>query len=740
MRSILPLFLLALTAVPVVAQGRKVQGPPPPRTVLPQDYPYQKQLRTFMGTLTEKDFTHGVKGALTHQPSSTDPDYQYRNYLLTLMGQPLVGTKRGVPAVNAPAALFVLSALEQPDGVHVPPVFPEPLTTFANWNYPGNPFYQNRALKLRAFVTAAVHLMMLDDLLENHPEASGSRSDWLGSQLVLMAQPYPGFKDQLPAEVQKAYAAGLRRMGQRILDWGPEGEEPNLEIVGALGLWYVSQAVQDPAFTKEAEAYARALCTDPRYFHPAGFFLDQRGMDIGYQGMTNFFSTGLALASDWPFARDAVRRCYRLKAHLVFPEPDDKYVGPSHFNSRTSSDAWGDQWEWGIARDSVAALVTEEAAFMTKFPNPEELAKAADARASAFNQQIGENPPTGKGGFMKNEDIRSGPWKWRLWQSFNFPATVNFGYEHFPAGSYARAAKLRETNSPWLRSPYLRDETFVRNFDNAFFSTRQKTYAALVHSGPVGQLSLDNGTYKFPGALGFGGGQLSAFWTPATGAVVLGRRGGNSWEKVFDVLDDWRQWPLHAVTGSKYDGKVFTSARICQPHVSVDPKDEATVLVSGVMPVEHLGQGKVLEGRIQLARKFHLGADRVAIETRVQSTGQDKLAELYETIPVFLSDASRQAKTVTTTIELQAKGQWAPATEDYQEQVTAVKLTRFSGAVRITFERPQRVKLSPAVWTDPFLSRAQCRNLMIDLLDGATAPLVWKGEKVIQYRLEAIAP
>jgi hypothetical protein len=212
MRPILALFLVVLTNVPAFAGGRKVQGPPPPRTTLPQDHAYQKQLRTFMGTLTEKDFTHGVKGALTHTPSNTDPDYQYRNYLLTLMNQPLVGTKRGVPAINAPAVLFVLANLEHPEGVRIPPVWPGPLTSFANWSYPGNPFLHNRALKLRAFVTAAVHMMMLDDLLEHHPETSGCRSDWLGSQLILMGQPYPGFKDVLPAEVQKAYEAGLRRM------------------------------------------------------------------------------------------------------------------------------------------------------------------------------------------------------------------------------------------------------------------------------------------------------------------------------------------------------------------------------------------------------------------------------------------------------------------------------------------------------------------------------------------------
>ena len=111
---------------------------------------------------------------------------------------------------------------------------------------------------------------------------------------------------------------------------------------------------------------------------------------------------------------------------------------------------------------------------------------------------------------------------------------------------------------------------------------------------------------------------------------------------------------------------------------------------------------------------------------------------MYETIPIFLKEAGRQPKAVATTIELQAKGKWSPATEDYQDQVTAVKLTRFTGSVRITFDRPQRVKLAPAVWSDRYLSKAQCRNLMIDLLDGAAEPVVWRGEKAVSYQIEAI--
>ncbi|MBI2808783.1 MAG: hypothetical protein HYX68_27660 [Planctomycetes bacterium] len=728
-------FTFIAIAADVHSGARKLTGPPGMRTKLPDEHPYQKTLRTFLGTLTEKDFTHGVQGKLTTPASDGDAEYLYRTHLLTMMPQPLVGTKRGAPAVNAPASLFVLANIERPEGVMVPPVWPEPLVTFANWKYSGNVYYHNRALKLRAFVTSTIHMTMMDDQLDHHPERGGARADWFSNQLVIAAQPYPGFKDVLPIEVRKAYETGLRRMGQRVLDWGPVGEEPNLDMIAAVGLWHVGNAINDPTFAKNAESYARRLFTEPR-FHPAGFWRDNRGIDMGYQGTTNFVAVWAALASNWPFAREAVDKSYRLRAHLCLPEPDGKlFVGPSHFNSRTSSDAWGDQWEWSGARDQFASLVTDEAIYLAKLPALDDLKNAPAKRAAAFNGQIAENPVNGKGGFLKNDELRSHPWKWRLWHSFNFPAAVNAGYEFYPNKSHARHAKFVRENSPWLKSPFLRDESFVRDFARAFTVARFPKHAVIVHSGPVGIPDQEDGTFKFAGPLGFGGGQLSAYWTPATGSVILGRRAGNTWSKTFDKLEEWRTWPIHAVSGCNLAGKVFTSARIREPDVVSNLKDNlGAVKVSGMIPVEQLGQAKVLQGRIGYQRTFQIDADKVRIETRIAAAGQDKVAECYETIPIFLHEAQRQAKAAPTAIAFQVNGQWLPATSEYRDKVTAVKLKRFQGEVRITFDQPQRVKLSPADWTDTFLSRARCRNLMIDLLEGA-GPAVLKGEKVLRYQI-----
>lgn len=706
-RAVLWIGLLSL--IPVGAHGVE----------LPRKHPYQRMLRKFMATLKEKDFEHGVTALITACPSSQDIDYQYRACMMTLMQQPLIGHKRGTPAVNVPARRFVLSSIECPKAVMVPPVWPETLVAFVEWDYPGNLYRNNRALKLRAFVTASVNMMMLDAHLDVTP--SLHRADWLGYPLVSFGASYPGFKDLLPPEVQKACLAGLRRRAEMIMALPVHGEEPNLDMTVPVGLWYVSQALQDPAFTKAAEAYAKRILTAPKYFHPAGYFVERGGCDLGFQGMSNWFAIWLALASDWDFAKDAVARTQRLRAYVSLPEPDGTWTRPTEFITRLGTPAWDDQWHWDGARNHAAAMVTDESAYLITMPSAEELTGAAARRSGEFAFQIHQNVRVrekGKLRFLKNEELKGHPWRFLRFPTWNFPATVNPGYEFYKKGAYAHHVALEKAKSPWLVSPFLRPGTFVRDFAQAFLVAREPTFSVILHTGPVGSQRPEDGLFQFKSPLGFGGGQLSAFWTPETGCILLGRRGGMNWDNAFDKVEDWRVWPIHAVSGCTAAGKVFTSARILRPAVDSDVKaDTATVKVSGVIPADQLAQGKVLEGRIDYTRTFRLNRNALHVQTVVKADGKDKIAELYETLPVFHREGNgQQGKDLATKIEFEVGGKWVPATPEFQAGVTAIQLTRFKGAVRITFDQSRRVKLAPAEWKGEFITRAGCRTILIDLL------------------------
>src|SRR6185436_16772070 len=107
--------------------------------------------------------------------------------------------------------------------------------------------------------------------------------------------------------------------------------------------------------------------------------------------------------------------------------------------------------------------------------------------------------------------------------------------------------------------------------------------------------------------MGLSGGQLSAFWTPAAGSVLLGQRGGMTYEKSLDLVQEWRTWPIHAVSGATADGVFFTSARIQKPDVSIDVKgNKASVKVAGTIPASVVGQDKSIIGKYEYARIFNL--------------------------------------------------------------------------------------------------------------------------------------
>jgi hypothetical protein len=221
-----------------------------------------------------------------------------------------------------------------------------------------------------------------------------------------------------------------------------------------------------------------------------------------------------------------------------------------------------------------------------------------------------------------------------------------------------------------------------------------------------------------------------------------------TYDKSIDLLDAWRTWPIHAVMGCTAGGKVFTSARNANPDAAVDIKGhEASLEVNGPLVAmkllknddaerhrDHLYDDP-LDGQVRYRRTFNLDGNGIRVETTVSGDGKDAITELYESLPVYLRDTDKQGSAQPTVIEFQAGGAWKPATADYAEGVTAVKLTRFGGAVRIAFDRPQRVKLSPSDWQDEFLTRATSRNVVVDLLGSAKA---LTDPVSVAYRIEPV--
>lgn len=647
-----------------------------PLEQLPQEHAYQRALRDYLASLTEKDLTVELKKC-TVAPPSGDLEEQYRLWLLTL----------NLPTVDPaamPASAFTLKSLESRKGLLLPsaPHTCQMLAWLAKWDYPGSPYHNSVALKRRAFVLAAVDLMMLDYLHEHGPKGY-DRSDFLGGNLIWLGYTFKAVKDVLPPAARGAMEEGLKRLVLRLDRWGPTGRMTDMDLFAPVGLWYLSQSLDDADVKRIAESYSRRLFIEERFFHPAGYFVDVGCFDTSYNGISLYFASWAALASDWKFAREAVDKAYRLRAHLSLPDPDGVAFGPSQMSSRTSADSPHDQWNFPL-RSPAAAMVTDEAIHLAPLPKPEVMKTATQRVVDHLDRQLESIRPSG-----------AQPWREGHWSG-----AMNFAYEHYKKGTYARRLQLEKEGSPLLKPLFARKETFIRQFADCFVIARFDGYSAVVHTGPV---------RGWP--YGFGGGTLSGFWTPETGSVLLGRRRGMQ-GPVKDSREDWRSWPVHAISGTLADGSVVSSADVPKPKVSAQVKgDRGEVRVEAAIPIPKVQDGLAYE------RRFVLEPKAMTVQSSVRLTDAVKLGELHETIPLFLNDGTRVAETKAR-IQWQVGERWLDAEPRSQADVKAVRVDRYGGKVLITFDRPRRVQLSPREWVDGFQSRATCRTVLIDLLDG----------------------
>ena len=739
---VLMCFLVMMCAMAGPAMAQK--GPETELTQLPQDHAYQRVLRTYMATLTEADFDHGVDDIIPiDAKTSDDGEYLYRQYILTMMHQPLVGTKRGTPAITTPPKLYMLNQLESSKGVIPPHVWPETLIPFVEWDYPGNHYRNSRALKLRAFMGAGINMMMFQQFAESNDNKDPApiRPDWHGYNAVFWAAAYPGFKDVLPEAVQQAYEAGMKMAGERMLSWGVRGESGEHDLMMPVSLIYIAQAIDDSEFTAAVKARTKLMFTDRTYFNSAGYWVERGGIDTGFGGTATLFAVWASLMTDWDFTKDTVARIYRLRSHLILPDPDGYDTGPSHFNGRLGSPASQDQFAFDGARDMAASMITDEAANAVSTVSPEALHNAPGRNAHDFNEHIGENPRDRTGHHLTDDEIQNvWPWKLRMWMTYNFPVSVNAAYSFYKKGAYAHRHAMEQANSPMMKSPYLRGENFVREFGDEFVTTRQTGYAAIMHVGEIGTQHADEKMAQFKGPMGLSGGELSAFWTPKTGSVLLGLRRGMSYDKSFDQISEWRTWPIHAVSGATTAGVFFTSARIQNPQRNIETTGlHSEVTAAGTIPGSVVGQDGAIAGSYAYDRKMNIDAKGIAVTTTIHGDGKDQIAELYETLPVYLRESRRQPETAITQIAFQKAGQWSPASDAYVADVTAVKLTRYDGAVLITFARPRRVKLSPAAWTDGWFTEAMSRTVLVDLMETGDKPATLKAARSVSYRIEPAA-
>ena len=253
---------------------------------------------------------------------------------------------------------------------------------------------------------------------------------------------------------------------------------------------------------------------------------------------------------------------------------------------------------------------------------------------------------------------------------------------------------LGATQPAQMKPPFERSTDFIQKHGDVFLAAKVGGYGAIIHTGRLSWWSSNSGSLA-----GYSGGALSAFWTPETGSVVLGKARGFA-SKTKDTWTDWQLWPTHHIAGVDSAGAAFSSGRqksVTRRHdVSAT---EATVDCSGSLADGAADPNDALtDGTVDYSRKFEVKSSGLKITSTVTSTGTDQAAELYEIIPIFHGDTKAQAATIqdaTPSISLKIDGSWVSPKTSLQTGVTAIRIQRFSGTVYIEFASSEAVKLSP---------------------------------------------
>jgi hypothetical protein len=681
---------------------------PPDSAALAQDHPYQVVLRNFLATLDESDFELALAPVSYQSSDLADDDARYQQAILLTNNGYYAPSSKGL---RVPASVFTLAAIEQPGAVMMSAGrnnYIEPTATmwWNQWDLPGNPYQGSQAVRMRAFVSAAVDLIMRDAA----SEGGGVEYDlampltWMGSTLLGLE---PGDVDEC---TKLAFEQGARRLITKLEGLHNSNGNNDMAQGAHAGLYMVAEASGDAELEARAIAESQQIFAD--YFHAAGYMDHGGGFDASYEGISFYFLVWAALASDWPHVNDVVQAFATLKSHLTLPEPDGRFTGPSHFSPATSAPSVFDQWGW-YHRDLGAAMVVPESQYLvfSVVSSPLGVPDAAELDTRISNGVDGVNA-----NLVASNEL-PGQWSANAWTEFTFGGALY--RDGFLADMQALAGSMDETMLP----PFSRVGSFARNFDDEFLIAKYGDFGVVVHAGPL------NASWAGPPGTptGFSGGALSAFWTAEAGAALLGvAYGSQNTQPGPDSWAEWRSWPTHAISGLTIDGKPFSSARILEPTSSVGIMAEsATMLVIGSISSTDDGGHSAPDGalveNIEFTRDFNVDAQGLSVYTAISYDGPTQVSELYETIPVFLGQGGQTANVVIELVD--DMGATVVASTTPVADVVEIVIHRFDGNVIITLDEPRPVKLAPGTWSTTYQWNASARAVLIDLLDGGPQTL-----------------
>ena len=701
---------------------------------VPQTHTYQVTLRDYLLTLEESDFDIALNSVTYNDDFFASNDDLHATWiLLENYGRHSTIDMTGL-RVNS--NYFTMDEIERLGQVYMRAgrnsAFLDPINTawWATWDYDGNPHFDSEAVKLRAFVAAAVDMMMTDQNLEDF--TSNRRSDYVGGYLTKFAYVYYVTKDILPDNVQDAYEMGLVKFFERIESYYPSGSGgTDIEAFQLAGMWYVAEGIDSDDLRVRALNRTKYVLEEIMeaggYYHRHG----GNGIDLSYEGINQHFLSWAALLYDDPVVTSYADKSAKLKAYQILPEPTGHFYSPSHFNTATASGQANDQWH-SYQRDHAMAMLSDHARHLIwtgrvlpewynqGLPSVEEMKADIELTLNRRNDDVSST-------FSWSASSVNAP---GVWQAEHWLNGLPIAAIQYQAGFYDEMLSLQSSDDKQTQIPFLHEENFIEVIDDAFVVAKYDSYGTIIHTGQT-VASWANG---IPG---LSGGSVSAFWTEDTGSVLLGRSRGtqNSDADQWEGETGWESWAVHAISGVNSSGQPFSSARNRQPEIStlLEGDSKVTVEINGLIGQHDTGLSapeNAIIGDVTYDRTFLVEDTGLSISSSITSNAVDEVSGLWEMIPLFLADVDQNVDDAA--ISFYSNGEWQSATTTLSEEVTVIRTTRFNKSIDIIFEGPRSVKLSPIIWTAGQGS-SRIQNVMVDLLGAKASSILMPEYASVSY-------
>ncbi len=712
---------------------------------LPQNHPWEVTLRNYMAKLDTNNF-HVTMKPFSYNPSwtsSSDTVYHWFSVMNALPSE---------KEILMNPKYLLLSSIESGGQIHMKigrgAYSVLSAAWWADFNYPGNPYHGNKAIKLRALIPAMVDMMMLT---QAHEQGKYTRSDFAGGSLLMYAYAYYVGKNALPDSVQKAYETGMLSMMQDIIKWGPTGIFGDMDGYASVAMSYIAKTLNDPTVTQEAHAYIDRLIK--RWFYNAGYMGHGDGFDATYDGIDLYFYSWAERISGYQPLKQVLNKILYLKEYLTVPDPDGYWNGPSHWSTATNGPVSSDQWG-EYSRDLADAMISDHALPLVVgngsnhtsnlinelkvIPDRSYMQQGQPRRISIIDNLTYKNQTQSSvAGYAPNLIWGENHW-------INSGMATIYMYDTYQNSFYNRLVSLQNSNSDLLQEPFSRKKNFIKVFSNnvtypdscTFVTAKLGGYGMIIHTGRLSWWGDGSN-----GALsGLSGGALSTFWTPQAGTVINGVAGGFQNPNDPDTWKNWQQWSVNTISGLNSDGKPFSAARyrfpLAKSTVNSD-STSATVVATGQIGSSIDGgrtaPNGAIQGQVNYTRKFDINPSGLTVTSTITSDGTDKVKELWEMIPVFLKERRDDTPTAIG-LQINNNGKWVTATTSLTQNVTAIQLQRFNGAVTIKFDSPQAVKLS-AIRSIGYQVNVTVQNIMIDLLHSGGATVSFPKQASVTYTI-----